>query len=223
MLEREFKRLGVNDANLEQLARRKKYNKTDELLASIGRGDLKISQVIATIQERSSDLAKREESPRSEKRGQRTAAESIKIQGVGNLLTRMAACCKPVPGDPVIGYITRGRGVTIHRRDCANALRLQGQASERIVEVDWGSRLDATYPVDIEVVAYDRPGLLRDVSAIVASENINVAAVQTLTDKRDQTARMKLTLEITDIQKLSRVLAKLNQLPNVADVRRRLP
>jgi GTP pyrophosphokinase len=117
---------------------------------------------------------------------------------------------------------SRGRGVTIHRRDCANILRLKQEDSERLIEVEWGSRQADTYPVDIEVLAYDRAGLLHDVTAVLANEKINMTSVNTYTDPRDHLAHLRLTVEISDIDELSRILTRIGPLPNVLKVHRRL-
>ncbi len=143
------------------------------------------------------------------------------IQGVGNLLTRLAKCCNPVPGDAIVGFITRGGGATIHRRDCANAMHHRDEQEERLIEVSWGEAA-RTYPVDIEITAYERSGLLRDITALLANEKINVIAVNTLTDKGEHVARMRLTIEIPDLDALSRVLSAIDQIPNVSEVRRRV-
>jgi len=146
----------------------------------------------------------------------------MRIQGVGNLMTTLAQCCRPVPGDSnIIGYITRGRGVTIHRRDCPNILRFDDERRERLIEVDWDVTGDKTYPVDVQIEAFDRPGLLRDITALVANEKINLSAVNVTTKKKDHTATVFATLEITNIDQLSRVLALIEQLPNVLRAQRR--
>jgi GTP pyrophosphokinase len=135
----------------------------------------------------------------------------------------MARCCNPLPGDPIVGFITRGQGVTIHRQDCANALRHHdehNEHNERLIEVSWGTQAGVAYPVEVEVTAYDRAGLLRDITSLLANEKINVLGVRTLTDKQ-QVAHMIFTLEIPNIETLSRVLALLDQIPNVSGVRRR--
>jgi GTP pyrophosphokinase len=137
-------------------------------------------------------------------------------------MTTMARCCHPVPHDPIIGYITRGRGVTIHRRDCGNVLRLQGDDLDRLIEVEWGHESEQGYITDITVEAYDRPGLLRDITAVLANEKINLNGVSTATDERDGIARMSLSLEITDIAQLSRVLTQISQLPNVVEAQRKV-
>jgi GTP pyrophosphokinase len=142
---------------------------------------------------------------------------------MGNLLTQLAQCCSPVPGDhDIVGYITRGRGVTIHRSDCPNVLRHSQTAPERLISVDWNSQSHKTYPVDVHIEAFDRPGLLRDITSLVANENINMSAANISTTKRRETkAHLYVTLEVGNIDQLSRVLAKIEQLPNVIEVRRR--
>jgi GTP pyrophosphokinase len=127
-----------------------------------------------------------------------------------------------VPNDVIVGYITRGRGVTIHRRDCANILRLKDEDRERLIDVEWGDAPDRLFPVDIQIQAYDRPGLLRDVSAVLANDKINVLGMHTLTDKRDMIATMELSAEVTDMGQLSRVLSRIGQLPNIIEVKRKV-
>jgi GTP pyrophosphokinase len=151
----------------------------------------------------------------------RKAPAAVSIRGVGNLLTRMARCCNPVPGDAIVGFITRGQGIAIHRRDCPNALRHHNENEERLIEVEWGADSVRTYPVEVEVTAHERAGLLRDITGLLANEKINVIAVNTQTDKGQYVARMTFTIEIPNVETLSRVLVLLDQIPNVMDVRRR--
>ena len=151
----------------------------------------------------------------------RSSAEGLSIRGVGNLLTQLARCCRPVPYDSIVGYITRGRGVTVHRRDCANILRLKSEDQERMIEVAWGSSADQTYSVDVIVQAYDRSGLLRDISSILANDHINVMSANTHTNPKDHIASMTLNLEIANINQLSRILDRIAQLPNVLEARRK--
>ena len=222
VLERELHRLGLHDVNYERLAQKFEFAKVDDFLATLGRGDLKASQIAAAAQEwiepklRDALPAVPTHAPA---RGGDTSG--ITIQGVGNLLTRLARCCNPLPGDPVVGFVTRGHGITVHRRDCPNALRHHDENEERLIEVSWGSDASKTYPVDIDITAYERSGLLRDITSLLANEKINVIAVNTLTDKARHVARMTFTLEISDIDALSRVLARIDQIPNVFDARRR--
>ncbi|MDO8703444.1 MAG: GTP diphosphokinase [Sulfuricaulis sp.] len=221
VLEREFHRLGVGDVNYEKLAQRFQYHWVDDFLAAAGRGDIKPAQIMAAAQE-FAGLAFKETRPAIAPRAPRAPrpAAGVTIQGIGNLLTRMAKCCNPVPGDPIVGFITRGQGVTVHRRDCANALRHHDEHDERLIEVSWGAQAGAAYPVQVEILAHDRAGLLRDITSQLANEKINVLGVGTLTDK-NQIAHMTFTLEMPNIETLSRILAQLDQIPNVMEVRRR--
>ncbi|OGI56648.1 MAG: GTP diphosphokinase [Candidatus Muproteobacteria bacterium RBG_19FT_COMBO_61_10] len=221
-LEREFHRLGFTDINHEKLSQRFGFSKVDDFLAAIGRGEIKSGQIMAAAQELVEPKTKAAP-PQVQARGPSQAGgpSGVTIQGVGNLLTRMGRCCNPLPGDPIVGFITRGQGITIHRRDCPNALRHHDENDERIIEVSWGADSSKTYPVDVEIIAYERSGLLRDITGLLANEKINVIAVNTLSDAQQHTARMTLTLEIPDIDTLSRVLAQIDQLPNVTEVRRR--
>ena len=223
ILDREMHRLGVSGLAVERLAERLGFRKVEELLAGLGSGDISAGQLAGAV----ADLVPREEvlrprTPRPSGRSRSGADGAFNIQGVGNLLTTTARCCKPVPNDPIIGYITRGRGVTIHRQDCGNILRLQGEDRRRLIEVNWGEQTDTGYLVDILVEAYDRSGLLRDITALVANEKLNLTSVNTATDERDGIAHMQLTLEIGDISQLSRVLSRIAQLPNVISARRKV-
>lgn len=220
VLDRELNRLGMGKCNWEQLAERLHYPDVSDMLAAIGNGDLSMAQLAGAANELA--LPGSEEFvPARPARGTDTSDTGLRIEGVGNLLTQMARCCRPVPHDPIIGYITRGRGVSIHRRDCPNVLRLAAEERERLLEVDWGGVASEVYPVEIEILAYDRSGLLRDITSVLANEKINVIGVNTYTDKKDYAAHMRLTLEIRDIGELSRALGRISQLPNVVEVRRR--
>ena len=222
MLEREFKRMGLGDTNYEKLSHKLNLKTADDMLAAIGRGELKPSRAVKTAGEMA-EPAKPESqlAPIIRESKTRETASGIRVQGVGDLLTRFAGCCKPVPGDPIVGFITRGHGITIHRQDCHNTLKSISDHPERLVEVDWGGGTSGTYRVDIELVAFDRQGLLRDITTLLANEEINVIAVKTESKKETNTAYMVLTAEIPDIDTLSRVLARLSQLPNVTEVRRK--
>ena len=223
ILERELHRLGINDMPIEKLASRFKHRQVDEFLEAVGHGDITAGNLANALNELAPRPSALEtQRPRPGKKKHATAAGGFKILGVGNLLTSTAHCCSPVPNDPIIGYITRGRGVTIHRQDCGNILRLQGEDRDRLIEVEWGAQTDETYLVDITVEAYDRSGLLRDITAVLANDKINLNGVNTATDERDGIARMSLTLEIADIGQLSRVLSKIGQLPNVVEARRKV-
>jgi len=221
VLEREFHRLGIGDVNYEKLANRFQFNRVDDFLAAAGRGDIKPAQIMTAVQE-FAGLALKETRPVPAPRAPAATRQpaGVTIQGVGNLLTRTAKCCNPLPGDPIVGFITRGQGVTIHRQNCPNALRHHDEHDERLIEVSWGAEAGQAYPVEVEITAYDRAGLLRDITSLLANEKINVLGVSTVTDK-NLTAHMIFTLDIPNLEILSRILALLDQIPNVTGVCRR--
>ncbi len=144
--------------------------------------------------------------------------KSVRVVGLKGMLTIMAKCCNPAPGDPIIGYITRGRGVTIHRQDCPNMLRMADR--ERLVRVSWGEP-KKTYPVPVIIKAYDRDGLVRDVSTLIADEGINMLSMSSGTNKN--LAWVELVMEVRDLVQLSRILDRLENLPNVTEVLRVRP
>ncbi|MEN8109146.1 MAG: GTP diphosphokinase [Pseudomonadota bacterium] len=223
ILEREMHRLGITGLAIEKLADHFKHKHVDDLLASLGRGDINTGQLAGAINELVPSAETIEVEPtRVPRKKRQKSPDGFKILGVGNLLTTTARCCHPVPNDPIVGYITRGRGVTIHRQDCGNILRLQGEDRDRLIEVEWGIPSEEGYLVDVFVEAYDRPGLLRDITALLANEKINLSGVNTGTDKQDGMARMNMTVEIRDIGQLSRVLSQIGQLPNVVEARRKV-
>ncbi len=224
LLEKELSRLGLTEVNYERLARRLEFPKVEEFLAALGRNDLKISRVVRLIQELRQEEQSRQQpviqprAPQSDKSG----GGDVTIAGVGDLLTQIAKCCKPVPGDEIAGYITRGRGITIHRKDCPNVLRYINQSPERLIDVEWSNKgTEQVYPVDVQIKAFDRQGLLRDVAALLSNEKVNIIAVNTLSERKSHTVNMLLTLEINDLSSLSKILFKISSLPNVLEVRRK--
>lgn len=218
IVERELKRLGLEDVNLEQLGRALQYDKVDDFFAAVGYGDVSIQNLTTKALEIEREAAAELPLPPTAPTLPAISTSEVTVTGVGNLLTTLAKCCNPLPGDDIVGYITRGRGVTIHRRDCPNILARTDR--ERLIQVDWGVARRQTYPVKIEVSAYDRGGLLRDIAAVVADEKASMSAVNARTDKRDNTAIFTATLEIEDIAQLSRILTRIYRLPNVLEVHR---
>jgi len=219
LFDRELKRLGLRDLNYEELVQTLKQKDIDELFANIGSGDISVTYVLKSAQK----LLTPAEEPKIHLVQKKSAPShnDVYIDGVGNLMTVIANCCHPLPGDDISGYITQGRGVSIHRKDCRNFLQLQIDEPERILKVNWGQEPKQRYEVDILVEAYDRQGLLRDITVLLDNAQINVTAMQTLSDRGQNTANMIITLEIKDFSELSRILARVNQLPNVASARRK--
>ncbi|MCO4756518.1 MAG: GTP diphosphokinase [Oceanospirillaceae bacterium] len=224
IIHREMKRLALDqeDISFDVMATDLNFKAPEDLFAALGAGDVRLSQIINGAQ-RQVDHAHPDEqldlALPSEERSPAGLGD-IRILGVGNLLTTMASCCKPVPGDPIAGYITVGRGVSVHRDDCPNLMQLRETDGPRVIEVDWGREGEATYPVDVYIEAYDRSGLLRDVMILLAEDNVNVTAANTVTDKHNNTACLTITVEIAGLELLGRIMDKINQVPNVIDVHR---
>lgn len=224
LLERELARLALTSVDPERLAEKCNLKNAEDMYAALGAGDLRLAHAVTAAQQLLEPERGHEMADLLARRGPSGARsgghDEIQILGVGNLLTQMAGCCQPVPGDPIVGYITQGRGVSIHRQDCPSVLQLGEREPERIIQVSWGQAPAKTYPVDIQIRAYDRSGLLRDVSQVLLNEKINVLAVNTLSDKDDNTANMRLTIEIPGMAALGRLLARISQLPNVIEAKR---
>ncbi|MFC3283690.1 GTP diphosphokinase [Litchfieldella rifensis] len=224
LFDKEMKRLDIEDIDLVRLAKSVNYATPDDMYAALGAGDLRIGQVLHQAQQLFGDSDDQEQLDRLLAKPKRTPSkdpsDGITVLGVGNLKTSMANCCHPVPGDQIVGFITQGRGVTIHRQDCPNILQLRVDEPNRIVDVEWGERAHTQYPVDIEIEAWDRSGLLRDVTNVLSHDKVNVLSVNTRTDTDDGIARMTITVEVDGLETLGRLFSRIQQLPNVTDVKR---
>jgi GTP pyrophosphokinase len=221
-LERELTRLNIKEKpDLEVTAKRYNLQHTEDVYAAIGRGDLSPIQVAG--QGEHQKTPERPKPAADAGRKTATAKGEVVVDGVADLMTSMARCCKPVPHDPIIGFITRGRGVTVHRQDCSNIRAMGEETRARLVSVRWSDQREvAAYPVDILIHASDRKGLLRDISSILANEEVDVLAVNTNSDRRHATASMQFTVEVRDMDQLGHLLVKIEQLPDVTQARRRL-
>ncbi|MBL7527967.1 GTP diphosphokinase [Legionella bononiensis] len=221
LLDKELKSLGIKSDKLNEVAVALNYKKTDDLYASLGRGDIKIGQIVnrlappETSENNIIKFAKQHHKPE-------VTGSDLRIEGVGNLLTFMARCCQPVPGDEVMGYITIGRGVSIHRKDCPNIIHASEKQKQRFLQVSWGTSTRENYVVDVLIKAFDRSELLKDVTSLLSNEKAHVYSLQTSTNKHENMAYITLTVEIDGLNSLSRLLAKLEQIPNVLEARRQL-
>ncbi len=221
MLDKEFKRLTVKELDYDELVAALSLKTLDDLYAAVGMADMSVERVLNTVQKLSSDT--QPEQPVISIVGKATTDGSadVFIDGVGGLLSQVAQCCSPVPGDSIIGFITQGRGVSIHRHDCANIIQHQAKEPDRIITVNWADAPSQLYSATILISAFDRHGLLRDITMLLDREKINVSAMHTLSNKEENTVEMALTIEIPDFGALSRVFSKISQLPNITSVSRK--
>lgn len=222
LLDREFKRLALMELDFDVLAKKLNLKNLDDLYAAVGASDIGVGQVLNAAQKllEVGEVKEPVVSLTNRSSAQKNRSD-VYIEGVGNLMTHFAQCCSPVPGDGIVGYITLGKGVSIHRQDCANILQLQADEPERIIKVEWGAAPSSVYSVEVMIEAFDRHGLLRDITALLDNDRVNISAMKTISDKRKNTVDMLVTIEIRSFNELSRVLARLNQLPNVASARRK--
>jgi GTP pyrophosphokinase len=221
MFDREIHRLGVNSPPTPELLSVLKLPSTEALHEALGLGEISPAQVAGAIQR---ILHAREARPEYAARPKSAAAArepDIEVQGIGDLLSTYARCCKPVPPEAIAGYITVGRGVSIHAQSCANLARLRIKSPARVLAVTWGKMGSNEFPVEIDVQAFDRRGLVRDVSAALADDKISIRGMNTVTDKRDNIAHMRIEISITGLPQLSQVLTRIAQLPNVISARRK--
>ncbi len=218
MLDKELRRLGLMDTSLDRLAREFELKNVEDLYFSIGTGDLPVARIVRHLTLGDKDEEKKEPIISTTKTDMVIDSTAVSVLGLKGLLTNMAKCCNPAPGDEIVGYITRGRGATIHRKDCPNILQVKDR--ERLVSVSWGEP-KATYPIPVKLKAYDRDGLMKDVSTLIADEKVNMPKVKVETTKN--LAVFDLVLEVRDIVQLSRVLDRLENLPNVLEARRVKP
>ena len=221
ILDRELSRLNVRDVATDDIAKQLKHKNTESLSVALGSGDLTSASIATALQHlRGTDLPRTAPVRRSS-RARSKPSDTIAISGVGDLLCNFARCCRPVPPEAIVGYITQGRGVSIHRQDCGNFLGLNRRHPERIIEVDWGQSDTATYTVDLTLRAYDRTGLIRDISTVLADEQASIVDLSSHADRKSLQTVMDISVEIKDLPTLSTAITRLEQLPNVIAVNRK--
>ena len=221
LLEKELKRMAAGSDHLEPLVKRFKLRDLDALYEAVAIGEVTSGQVASALQDLAqpdddTDVLPLARAPSTRRRSK----DDLVIEGVGNLLTNLAGCCNPVPGDAIVGFITKIRGVSIHRRDCPQVERLVHGDPARMLEVAWGDKTSDRYQAEIRVSAYDRKGLLKDIANLVSSSHSDILALQSNADVRDGTADVRLVVQVGDFDHLSYLLNRLSTLPNVIDVRR---
>jgi GTP diphosphokinase / guanosine-3',5'-bis(diphosphate) 3'-diphosphatase len=216
LFERELKRLGIERPAHESIAELFGFQKIEGFLEAMGSGDIGPGQIGAKLDEAAREgTSPVEILPQAGKLKAPATSEEIHVLGARGLYTTLARCCTPAPGDEIVGFLTRGRGVTVHRRDCPNVLNTT--ETERLIPVSWG-HVEEAYPVSVRINAYDREGLMRDVSILVAEEHVNMSAVNVTT--KNNIATLMVTMDVTDLAQLSRLLSRIEQLPNVLEAHR---
>jgi GTP pyrophosphokinase len=224
LFEREIARLGAGQSIVSELIGEFGLASADALYLALGAGDLTLAQVSGAIQRRVRSHGVTDpaaELPRiGPRRSQGSAA--VQVEGIGDLLSTHARCCNPVPPEAITGYVTVGRGVTLHRSNCRNLARLAVRAPERLLPVDWGKSGSRRFPVEIVLRAMDRRGLLRDVTTLVAEEKINIERLASRGDTAQGSADLSLRIEVAGLEELTRLLARLTALPGVISARRRI-
>ena len=215
-LDKELARLGKTAVKLEDLAKRLGFDSVDDLCIAFAKEELSPRSIEQALQpQKTNNEPEPDVLVRNAKKG---GKDNVLVVGVGSLMTQLARCCHPAPPDEIIGFVTRGRGVTIHRMDCPNVKNLSANEHERMIEVSWGHSAEAVYPVDIFVVAQDRVGLIKDISEIFMREKQNIIGMNTMNVKGD--AHMRFSVEVHDSSDLVRSLAALRELPGVMSARR---
>ena len=222
-VERLLQREGRTAVKLDGLAEQLGFKGADALFEVVGKDEFSLRNIEQLLR------PPEPEPPEDETialRRSRSAGGGVLVVGVDSLMTSLARCCRPVPPDAIAGYVTRGKGVAIHRRDCSNFRHMVAMAPGRVIDVAWGQPAgdrEALYPLDVEIEAADRPGLLRDITEVFGKERLNVTAVQsqTTTDARGRTARMSFTVEVPDSARLQGALAQVVRIPGIRHARRR--
>ena len=223
LVERELQRAGATAVNLDSVAAKAGFAKAEELYAAAARDEVNTRQIQVAIRAVQQPGASPQPEPEVEVVARQSkaggAGGGILVVGVDRLMTNLARCCKPAPPDGIVGYVTRGKGVTIHRQSCSNIVRARSREPERLIAADWGAARDEVFPVDVVLEAMDRQGLLRDITEIFSREKINVTAANTLT--RNSATRMAFTLEVKSLAALGRALAMVRDVRGVLSAGRR--
>lgn len=220
ILDKERQRLGLGEIDIDELARHFHYSRGDDLLVALGRADINNRQIAAALS--IPELSESDELPLAKpSKGKGHDGGGVSVYGIGNMLTTMARCCNPVQGDAIVGYITKGKGIAVHRQECPNILQLDGEKRARLIEVDWGEQ-GKSFQAAVAIEAFDRRGLLNEITQILSSAHINILDANVRTSPKDLSANIDLTVEIKDTAQLSQVLNRISQLNNVVEAKRKV-
>lgn len=217
--DRVLSKYSIHHADLKKLVAHFKRKEADQFYADIGRGLITSAQIIGFLQSEPESDDPFKKVKKAELKSP-ISKDEVSIHGVGNLMTQFGQCCKPVPGDLIIGFITTGSGITIHKHNCPNMLALPEDKRQRLIEVEWGQSSNSVYPVEISLTAFRRTSLMQDISSILTNQKINLLDINSKTNKVEQMVYTKLTIEIQSVDDLVNIIEKLSQLPNVQEVKR---
>lgn len=227
LLEQELIKHDLTQVDLMSTSKRFNIKTVDDLYVAIGSGHARLQQVVNHLQQENEKSQPPVEldpqslvKPQYHQPKSAIDANGITVSGVGNLLTHMAKCCHPVPGDEIMGFITQGRGISVHREDCEQLANSLNQQPEREVEVQWGEDTSNHYQVTVKLVGVDRQGLVRDISTIIANERVSIMGMESRSDHVKQTVMMSLTIEIANNDMLTRLISKLLQLDDIIEAKR---
>jgi GTP pyrophosphokinase len=225
-LDAEARRMGTDLSNIKAVLKRFSMKTVEDLYVAVGNGDLAAGQIMNACERlRTEQVAPQAEdlltkSPVRQRGARPKSTDDIIIEGVGNLMTTMAKCCHPVPGDPVAGYVTRGRGVTIHRDDCSQVVHWQAESNPRLLKVNWGEKPTTNYSVRILLRAFDRRDLIRDISTVLSTADTQVTDISSRLDETRDEVTIRLKVRVKDYEQLSELLSRLGKVPNVTEARR---
>ena len=225
-VESESKRMGLTPEDLKPLPERFGFKGLEDLFVAVGSGDLTVGQVVHAVERLQADKAEPQAAdllsrqPVRQRGKRKGPADDLRIEGVGNLMTTIAKCCRPLPGDGVVGYVTLGRGVTIHRDDCRQAVRWRSENNPRLLKVSWGRKPTTDYAAAVLVRAFDRRELIKDISSVLAASDCHVTDISSRLDEATDEVSIRLKLKVKDYEQLSELLSKLASVPNVLETRR---
>ncbi|MGK0371935.1 MAG: GTP pyrophosphokinase, partial [Glaciecola sp.] len=220
LLERELLKADVAVKHVSDACEKYNLKSSEDLYASVGAGDVRVMTVVNYLAQKFAPLKPEPENPiiKTRKAKVRKGQEPIIAEGVGNLMSQIAKCCQPVAGEAILGYITQGKGVSVHKEGCGQLQNLLNQHPEREIEVSWLIQHQTSFQTDLDVYCYDRTGILRDITTVLSNEQVSLLGVNSLSNKAQGTAHIKITIEVSDAENLARTADKLRQISDVSDV-----
>lgn len=220
LLERELLKVNVAVKNISDGCEKFNVKSVDDLFASVGAGDIRVMTVVNYLSQLHAPVAPEPEPPilKTRKIKAKAGQEPIIAEGVGNLMSQIAKCCQPVAGESIIGYITQGKGVSVHKEGCSQLQNLLNQHPEREIEIKWSIQHQTSFQTELDLFCLDRTGILRDITTVLSNEKVSLLGVNSLSNKQQRTARIKITIEVLDAENLARTIDKLKQINDISDI-----